>query len=249
MTSPGQPKSPAQLYQDGGVAFRKEDWAAARAALEQSLAMDPDRPAAVYNLGLVEFRSGKKGLGIALWRKALAMSPGFAPAEAALAWANNQIPRSMNLDPGVWENFRDAVLVRISLIEILSIALMVFAFSVYLFLRYVGARRRAVLDERPTPPFPTVAWFFALLLICAIALSAAKTYDLMIDRATVLTARVPARTTPDAEATTLFDLFEGAEVIVRQSQGDWWQISVPGGLTGWVQKDALFFSSSRRTEQ
>lgn len=242
-----QTKTARDYYEDGVAALRSNDLQAARSALQQSLELDPNRPAALYNLGLVEFRAGNEGLGIGIWRKALTNSPGFAPALSALDWAETKIPRSLNRSGGAWESIRAAVISPIEILDALTLNLLITFFAGFLFLRYFGARRRALLDERPLPPYPVVAAVLSVLLVFSLVLSALKAYDLTVVRATVVTDRTPARTTPDPAATSLFDLFEGAEVVVRQSQGDWWQVTLPGGLTGWVQKDALYFSSSRWT--
>ncbi len=245
----GQAKTARELHEAGIAAFRNNDGSAAREALQKSLELEPDRPAALYNLGLVEFHAGNEGLGIGLWRKALTVSPDFRPARDALTWSAAKIPRSINRDPGFWHAFRKAVVARIGMIDVLALALLFTFLSGFLLLRHFGRRRRARLDERPLPSFPAAAALFVALLSLSLSLTAIKAYDLTVVRGTVLADRTPARTTPDPQATPLFDLFEGAEVIVRQSRGDWRQISVPGGLTGWVPSSALFLSSSRRAER
>lgn len=245
----GQTKAARDLHDDGVAAIRKNEFQVARQTLQKSLALEPNRPAALYNLGLVEFRSGNEGLGIGLWRKALIISPGFVPARDALAWGLEKLPRAFNRNAGFYESFRAAIIARVGMMDVLILVLLVSFFTGFLFLRYFGARRRALLDESPLPPFPVVAVVFSVLLATVLLISAIKAYDLTVVRATVLADRTPARTNPDSQAASLFDLFEGTEVVVRQSKGDWWQVSVPGGLTGWVPQDALFFSSSRQAER
>lgn len=247
--SPVTNKSAEDLHRDGLEALRGNDVANARSALRLSLDQDPNRPAALYNLGLLEFRDGNEGLAIGLWRKALALSPGFSSARAALTWAETSVPRARARETNAWETFRSQLLSYVTLTDVLAASLVLALCVGFLLLRYAGRRRRALLDESPMPPFPTVAALSAVLLLVSLALAGAKAYDLTVDRATLIANNIPARTTPDPQSAALFDLFEGSEVIVRQSQGDWRQVSVPGGLTGWVPKESLYVSSSRRIER
>jgi hypothetical protein len=110
----------------------------------------------------------------------------------------------------------------------------------WLLLRYFGARRRALLDEQPLPPFPTVGIVLSLGFFVMSFLAVAKAVDQSSLRGTVLPKKIEARSTPDAAGTVLFDLYEGLEVIVQQANDSWIQVTYPGGPTGWVPKSAVF---------
>lgn len=234
------------FFRDGVTAFRKSDYPAARTAFSESLKSQPNNPAALFNLGLVEYRAGHVGLGLGLWRKALAQSPDYSPARRALAWAETHTPRaSLSRDSDTWDAFRSALLAPVPLSRYLGFSLLLFFLTGWLALRYFGERRRALLDEKPLPPMPLFPLLFSLLFTVSLLLVGAKVYDMTIVRGTVVADRVSVQTTPDKESASLFDLFEGIEVTVRQFNQGWMQVTYPGGLTGWVPQESIFISSQR----
>ncbi len=236
------------LNRDGVAAFRKSDFKGAKTAFESALAQQPNSPSLLYNLGLVEFRLGNKGLAVGLWRKALTIAPSYGPALHAIGWIESQFPRTNFGNEGdLWEDVRDLLLVPASLTQFVILAFLLFFISGWLALRYLGKRRRALLDESPLPPFPVSATVISTLFILSTTLVGLKIYDLSVARGTVVVARVPVLTSPDPESASLFDLFEGFEIVVRQSYGDWLQVTQPGGLSGWIPKESVYLSSDKIT--
>jgi tetratricopeptide (TPR) repeat protein len=234
----------AELQFKAGIsAFQKNDLKQARVAFQESLQSDPLNPASLFNLGLVEQKSGNFGLALALWRKALAHTPGYDPALEAVRFASSKLERrEIAHEASLWESLRTVALLNIALYKYVVLCAVFLLLSGWLLLRYFGARRRALLDEQPLPPFPTVATIFAAGFLLTAFLSAAKAYDQSMVRATILPKKVEARSTPDNEGTMLFDLYEGLEVVVGQLTGEWAQVTYPGGSTGWVPKTAIFMT-------
>ncbi len=228
-------------FRAGIEAFQKGDLKTARASFQDSLKVDSDNAVVLYNLGLTEQKDGKIGWALALWRKALALQPDFQPARRAIDFAKGKLERQeIPHEVELWESFRTVTLTYVSANLLLAAtALFLFIFG-WFFLRYLGLRRLAKLDEKPSPAFPVVATMSGVLFLAGVAMSSAKLYDSSIVRGTVLPKKIEARSSPDPAATALFDLFEGLEVIVRQTNGDWTQVSYPGGSTGWVPRSAIF---------
>ena len=241
-----QPKQASDFHNDGVQLLRKGDYPGARTAFQESLKIAPEQPTSLYNLGLVEYRAGNEGLALGLWRKALALAPGFFAPEHAIEWAQAKLPRATsNGEASVWESFRSHFLLTIPLSSYLFLVVLLLLFSGWLILRFFGTRRRALLDERPLPPFPWVATVFGALWLISVALAGAKFYDMHVLRATVVQEKVPVRTSPDPQATALFDLIEGHEIIVRESINGWFQVTLPGGdLTGWIPQETVFVTSN-----
>lgn len=241
-----QEKSGMELHNEGVAALRKSDYENATKAFEAALAADPENPSALFNLGLTHYKLGNEGKGLALWRKALAISPGFNQAAESIKWAESRLPRSgAHQEFSLWEQFREVFLISIALEGYLALFVGLLAICGWLYLRYFGNRRRALLDERPLPPFPWVAVVLTSLWVCVAFAILAKIYDMTIPRATVVQDKVPVRTAPDAASTTLFELIEGHEVVVRNFSEGWFQVSQPGGLTGWVPVDSVFVTSTQ----
>lgn len=238
--------SPEDQFKDGITAFQKGDEKAARAAFQSVLQIDERNLIALHNLALTESKAGRHGVAIALWRKALAIRPGFDQAEQAIAWSrtklqHQEIPHEVEL----WEGFRNAALAGIPFENYLLMTAVLMLASGWLLLRYFGLRRQAQLDEKPLPKFPSVGFICAGLFCGAVFLSAAKAYDEAVLRGTIVAKKIESRSSPDPAATPLFDLYEGLEVIVRQRMGEWTQITYPGGSTGWIPSASILATNDK----
>jgi tetratricopeptide (TPR) repeat protein len=233
-------------FREGVEAFQKKDLPTARVAFVESLKENQQSAVALYNLGLVEAELGKNGQAIALWRKALALKPGYSAAENSIDWASRKLERQeIAHEVETWERLRPIFFQQVSFLSYFLASIFFLAASGALLLHYFGARRRALIDERPLPKTPLAPALCVLFFICFATLTVLKVVDEQDLRATIVAKKVEARSTPDAEATSLFDLYEGLEVIVQSQKGDWIQVTYPGGATGWVPKSAVMSLKDR----
>ena len=233
-------------FAEGVTSFQKGQTDQARVHFQAALQNDPNQVVTLYNLGLVEQRAGKNGLAIAIWRKALALSPGYYPAERAIEWTRKKLERAaIPHDVEFWETLHDSVLGALSMEKFEALTALLFFIFAWATLGYMGRRRRAILDEKPLPSPPFAAVCSGILFIAIGLLALAKAFDIQDVRATVVTKKVEARALPEKEATVLFDLYEGLEVIVRSSRQGWIQVNYPGGATGWVPRDQVVTTLDR----
>lgn len=245
-SSSSSAQTPESLYRTGVESFQKGDLKEARAAFIESLQKDEMSPATLFNLGLTEYRLGRPGQALGLWRKALVLEPGYPPARKAVTWAQEKLERNaIPHDVELWESFRKRAVAPFSIDSFLFLTALFFFASGWLIFRYFGARRRARMDESPYPQFPTLAASSGLGLLIALSLSIAKAVDISTVRGTVLVKTVEARSSPDPSGTPLFQLYEGLEVIIRQSVGEWSQVTYPGGSTGWIPRNTVFATSDK----
>lgn len=237
-------QTPQESLQAGIAAFEKKDWAAAREHFQKIAAIDPYNTTALYNWGLTELRAGQTGFAIALWRRALGVDSDYLPAQSALEWARQKVDQ-----PFLPQQFSLWLTVEGRFLRHVPLAVFVVSAAVFLFfagffsLRYFGSRRRALLEEQPLPEFPWLAGLSSLFFVFLLVASIGKSFSDSTTRATIVATKVEARSTPDVSGTPLFELFEGLEVIVRQSNNDWYQVTYPGGQTGWVPKSSLFVTT------
>lgn len=246
--TPLPPTTLAQAFQNGLAAFQKNDFKLARVWFRETLAKDPTQVVAWYDLGLTEARLGNNGLAIAFWRKALVLSPTYSQAKYALNYTRGKLERAdIPHDVETWETLHTDVLVYGSAIQFALFTAVVFFIASWLVLMYVGARRRAILDEKSLPAFPLAAALTTLAFLVLLTLTICKVIDDGDLRATVIVKKVEARALPDTTSTSLFDLFEGLEVVVRQARKDWIQVTYPGGATGWIPRASLFTNADQIT--
>lgn len=233
-------------FRTGLAAFQKGDFKAARSSFAESLKLNASNKTVLHNLALTEQKLGNQGLALGVWRKALAADPSFHEAKRAIEWASKKLERpEIPHDVELWESFRSAVLVGTSLDRYLLLTAILLMATGWGIFGYLGARRRAILEERPSPPFPFLSLVFGIALIAFSGLAGAKFIDSLSVRGTVVPDKVEVRSAPDANATPLFELYEGLEVILRQTTGDWAQVSYPGGSIGWVPRQSIFATNDQ----
>lgn len=235
-------------FQEGIAFFQKGEFKQAHASFAEALKNDPQNPILLHNLAMTVQNEGQLGMALALWRKALAIQPSFSPAKSAIAWAESQLAhKEIPHDVTFWQSLRKNLLIDYTLNEFLGLSAVLLLMTGWLTLRYLGLRRDALLQEKPLPPFPTVTLISGFLLIGSLSLTAAKAYDLTILRGTIVVEKTAARSAADESATPLFDLYEGLEVVVRQTAGDWVQVTYQDSSTGWIPRSALFTTEDKAT--
>ncbi len=237
---------PEELYQASIRSYQSGDLHQARDQFKKLAQQDPKNRFALYNWGLVEFELGHKGYALAAWRRALYISPLFSPARRALRYAQEQMTGRLGISsPSTWESFRGRVLTYFSLGGLMGWFALSLALGGGLWLRFFSRYQEAVEHELPLPRLSLPLIFVGGLGAVLGLLLALKIYDYQTPRATLVSDRVPLLSAPVAESSDLLLLNEGMEVLVRQSQGDWAQVTFPGGMTGWVHQDHLFLTSGR----
>jgi hypothetical protein len=227
-----------QSYKTG----KTEEAKSAFLALERAM---PGNPAAILNLGLIAMKERRPGAALGLWRKGLTEHPTHTELNNAVQWGRTRLQKTdLAHDFSAWESYRSKVLLQISPSAVITASATFLFLAGWLWLRWWGRRRRAYEEDAAGPTTPLAAIFitafFAFLFTVLITLF----LDRLDVRATVLKPKVAVLSAPDPEATVLFEVFEGLEVLVRDvrlvGNGKWRRITFPGGLTGWVRDDDVF---------
>jgi len=234
--------SKGDLFEQGLAAYQNKQYAEARDAFQKQLDQGKITPALLNNLALSVFELDQKPLALALWRKALTMSPGFKPAQEG----RDFLEKKMNMRPlerdslSLWIH---RTLASISFYELLWVNALILAIAGWFGLKYLGERRFAIDEEQPLPALPVMPVVFTVLFCGITFLSAMKWRDASTDRATITAAKASVRSLPADEGVDLFDISGGAEVYVRQSQNGWVQIQNVDGTSGWVKGTDLLITS------
>lgn len=236
-----------ELFKAGVASFQKNELDQARDQFSQSLKLTPENVQTIYNLGLTEYKAKNEGLALGLWRKALVLEPSNDDVQRAIAFAERAIPQQpISRGGDLFESFHQKFLSQTSLMSLIVVNLILLAFAGWILIRYFALKSRSIENDEPSPPVPYIGYLFVVGLIVSAIVLAAKSYDLTLVRATIIEEKVEVKTSPDSQAATLFELFEGLEVIVRQSHEGWMQVTYPGGLSGWVPAKAVLASSGRQ---
>lgn len=226
-------------YQEGRFQEAKEQF-------EQVLNQQPNNFSLLYNLGLTEYRLGNLGPAIALWRRALNINRSLPDAEAALQLALNKLERkSLSQQVSFLERFRSALLVDITHNQTIGFFALVFLVTGWVLIAYFGSRKQALQNETPLPPFKFIYAVLVLAFLFSTSLLTLKTWDHFTPRGTVLPKKVEVRAGPGTTFTALFDLYEGLEVIIDESESEWTKVIYPGGRSGWVPRSTILQTTGK----
>lgn len=234
-------------FKDGVTSYESKDYEKARLAFSRALEFNSESLNTLVNLGMTEFHLGEKGMAVALLRKAQDLDPDFSTTQSALGFILPQLDVKEIPHEIQWsETLRGSVITTVSLNTYLGLtALFLFA-SGWLGFQYIGRRKRALKEETALPGFPIVASIAIVGFLSFGFLTIYKTWDHQIPRGTVTVQKIAVLSAPDAKSPSLFDLYAGLEVIVRQSEGEWAQVTYPGALSGWIPKTSLMLTSGKK---
>lgn len=235
------PSVDANGYHAGLRLAQEKKFSEAAEQFQSEYLRGKDFSALYYNWGLVAYELEKNGLSVGLFRRALYLDPDLSVASQALDFVAKKTPGAKDdLAPRPWASWRDSVFSRLNLNKLLFLTWLLLVFSGFLLIRYWGRRNKALKNEAPLPPAPTLGLFFASLFVLCSLLSVAKGLSLLEVHATVIHPNVTLRTGPSTEDNAVFDLLEGFDVVVRQAQNSWALVTITSGVSGWVPTESLF---------
>jgi hypothetical protein len=238
------PRSFEEAYKEGVQFYQAKAYDKARDAFTQAVAKDPHNASALTNLALAQYKLNQKGWAIGLLRKALEVDPHQATAQAGLKFALSQLEvREIPHQIETYETLREDFLQPVTMTFYLGLTALLFFAVGWTFINYAGKRKKALREEDALPAFPLIPSLFALAFAVSVTLTALKIYDLSLTRGTILDDKVTVQAAPGDNQVTLFDLHAGFEVIVRQVDKDWVQVTYPGAATGWIKKSSLLVTS------
>ena len=231
-------KTTQELYQEGLGLYQSKEWDEAAARWKLALGAEPNNPIVLYNLGLAKYRQKKLGESIGLWRKALFFDPGLSSARKALVVAVEKTDAT--LAESTWLIKASSFL---SLPAWLTLTFLCFTGFGWLLISFLSKRKTALQEELPTPSFPYALLIFSVFFVLFLASSTIKYFDQSQTLGTIVSSGALAKSSPNKEATDLFKIPEGSEVILKQVSKNWVQALLPGGLSGWVLKKEIFQNS------
>lgn len=228
------------LFRQGVASYQTKDYEKSRDLLSKAVELEPRNAAAISNLALSVYQLGDKGRAIGLFRQALAIDPQQSEARGGLRFALNhlevkEIPHRIETFESIRENFLQSFQLK-HLLGLTGIFLLGFG---WLLLSWMGARKRALRTDEVPPSFPWPVGALGTLFFISFIALILKIYDASLPRGTVVGKVVSAKSLPGENGVALFDLHEGFEVLLGESQEKWIQVTYPGGLTGWIPSENL----------
>lgn len=234
------------LFASGLQRFQESKFQEAKDLFEQSLQIAPNSTPILYNLGLAEYRLGKAGLAIAFWRKAQFLGGDDSSVAEALSFALSKLPKKdLPAKPDLFETLRSQFLVEFNLsasLAFMAAALGLFGLSL---LRWAGQVKRSKDLDSPRPSMGWKLPLSSLFFVLALTTTALKVFERAQTRGTIVLKSAEVRATPEENSPSLFEIYEGLEVLVLERRETWLRVRYPGGRSGWLQDVALMQTAGR----
>lgn len=232
-----------EFFSQGTQMYVSKEYEKARDLFVKELDEDPGNPTVMTNLALTEFQLGKKALAVGLLRKALTLDSGLLTAQEALQFILpsmqiKETPRQIES----YESLRSNILQRLPLSAFLLLSALTFFAAGWSLISFLGRRKKAIQEESAIPSLPFVSILLSILVILFTGLSGLKIYDTSVIRGTIIEDKVALQTAPGENQVSILELPGGTEVIARQIQGEWVQITYPGSITGWIKKNSILMT-------
>jgi tetratricopeptide (TPR) repeat protein len=217
-------------FEDANARYQKGDFKAAADGYGQLVAAGPRTASRFYNLGNAAFRSGKKGAALLNYRRALEI----APRDEDTRWNVLVVQSAVTDRVADPTTPLDVAVEKITAEVSANEAAAAFAGALALwalasFAAFAGVRGG-------------VFGFLRMLIVTAVLVSglalAVEWYAHRDPRAVVLVKEAVARYGPSTRETKAFVLHEGAEVRVTDQTKDWVCVTLQGGSSGWIPRDA-----------
>ncbi len=229
-------QTPEMLFRQANDAYQQQEYTRAADLYKQILSRGYEGKEVYYNLGNCYYRLGETGLSVLYYEKALKLDPNDPDIRHNLDLARMRVVDRVEMPPRFfvfewWDLLKNfysvGQLTRIVAgLFILSILLLVF----WLFIRR-DRIRRLVLTFSIICGIATVFWSYILIVQARSVVNHRE--------AIVLVPNVTVMSAPEEGGTDVFILHEGVKVHLDEQRGDWVQISLPDGKTGWMKYEAL----------
>jgi tetratricopeptide (TPR) repeat protein len=218
-------------------AFRSGDYARSIELFEKfiahELAENRESAQLYYNLGNAYFRNNELGRAILNFERALLLSPGDSDIRHNLRFARAHTVDRIEPSGAVFLTSWISSVRNIfnsnqwATIAIVLFLLFIGCVAVFLFVRYVWARKTVFYVGIVLLPLLIVANLFAFRQ---------KNERVNREFAIVMPSGISVNASPDADSNPLFQLHEGTKVRIRNSDNDWYEIEIANGNVGWTRK-------------
>lgn len=220
------------LFEQGNRLYQAEDYAGARQAYEEILALGVESAAVYFNIGNAAIKSEDVGRAVWAYARGHRLDPGDDDLVTNLAYA--RALRTDAVPAGTSSRLLDAlasVTNRVRAGEALEAAAVLYWILAGVLALALVRRARALRIAAS-----------ALAVALGLVLLFAGTKHVVADSRTsavVLPAAVEVKSAPGSDGRTVFTLHAGAEVRLDRTLGGWTEISLGPELKGWIPEEAL----------
>lgn len=212
-------------------AYKAEKYALADSLYTEVMNKEGVSSALYYNLGNAKYKQGEIAYAILYYEKALKISPDNEDAKYNLELAKSQtVDKIEAMEKFVLSEWNQSIQNGTSSNgwakwSIFAFILTLILIGLYIFSTKVLMKKIAFFSAIVTLVFSIIAFGYAK------AQNNAMTKD---ESAIIISPTITGKSTPDESGKDLFVLHEGTKVRIKSKIGDWVEIQMEDGNTGWV---------------
>ena len=217
-------------------AYKSEKYALADSLYTQVMQKEGTSYALYYNLGNAKYKQGDIAYAILYYEKALKIKPDYEDAKYNLEMARSQtVDKIETMEKFVLTEWNQSIQNGTSSNGWAKWSIFAFILTLILVGLYIFSAKVLVKKIAFFSAFVTLA--FSIIAFCySRAQNNAMTKD---ECAIIVSPTVTGKSTPDESGTDLFVLHEGTKVRVKSKIGDWIEIQMEDGNTGWISSKKL----------
>ncbi len=227
--------SPLELFEQGNTAYEESRYDDAASAYEQILQYGVRDARVHYNLGNARFKAGHLGIAILHYERALRLDPTDPEARENLEFARGLIRDRIDAPEIPYPVLAVRTWLDTKSPGVTAIVFLLIYVTAATLLGALALARGSVWRQSLAYG-ALVAWIVAAM--CGGALYY-RVNQMRADRAIVMEDLLEVRSGPAADNTVLFTVHEGTGLEIRNRLGDWYQISLPNALSGWVPAEGV----------
>ncbi|MEI7596778.1 MAG: tetratricopeptide repeat protein [Bacteroidota bacterium] len=220
----------------GNELYQKENYVEAIVKYESALNQGYESADLYFNLGNSYFKNNDITNAIYNYEKAKKLSPSDEDINFNLELSNTKILDKIDKLPEIfykrwWNIFANifsektwSILILLSLVVFFSLVV------IYLFSKTYSYKKNSFF-----------AAIFAVLVIILFSFAASYEYIGINNKseAIIFSYTVNVKASPDINSKEIFVIHEGTKVRISDNIGDWYEIKIPNGSKGWINKSDL----------
>lgn len=226
----------SNIMKQANEAYKAGNYALADSLYTNVMLKEGTSYALYYNLGNAKYKQGEIAYAILYYEKALKIKPDYEDAKYNLDMAKSQtVDKIETMEKFVLSEWNQSIQNGTSSNgwakwSIFAFILTLILAGLYIFSKKVLIKKIAFFSAILTLVFSIVSFGYAK------AQNNATTKD---ESAIIIAPTVTGKSTPDESGTDLFVLHEGTKVRIKSKLGDWIEIQMEDGNTGWISSKKL----------
>lgn len=242
IVDPPKSSSAQEQFLEGVKEFSNKDYEKAEQHFMTSHTLAPQNAYTLYNLGLSSYYLQHWGLTIGAWRKALYLEPSLKKSLFLLKEVESKVSQQNVASTSLWQQFLNQFIGYVQWGLLLSGFLLFFTLFFFLWIKYLGKRKTHQQQNLPPPPLAWSMSLSGLAFLLFVFLFASKIIFYFTPQAVAL-VKIEVKTSPRLEASTLFEVSEGQNLLIKRHQDQWSLVETQSGSLGWAPKEQLFQTS------